>query len=140
MASDTSDREYRIQDVSSLVESVAPEPTLGQLVAKASRDASEIVRAEIALAKAEIAQSAKAGGTGAGMFAGAAFFGLFGLGFLVALGLSTWLAFLIVAVVLFVLALILALVGKKALAQAKPVPEKAIASAQETIATLKGRL
>ena len=36
--------------------------------------------------------------------------------------------------------LILALVGKKSLAQAKPVPEKAIASAQETIATLKGRL
>jgi hypothetical protein len=148
MASDTSDREYRIQDVSSLVESGAPEPTLGQLVAKASRDASEIVRAEIALAKAEVTQSAKAGGKGAGMFAGAAFFGLFGLGFLltaaawglVALGLSTWLAFLIVAVVLFVMALILALVGKKALAQAKPVPEKAIASAQETIATLKGRL
>ena len=53
---------------------------------------------------------------------------------------ATWLAFLIVAVVLFLLALILALVGKKSLAQAKPVPEKAIASAQETIATLKGRL
>ena len=107
-----------------------------------------MVRAEIALAKAEVTQSAKAGGKGAGMFAGAAFFGLFGLGFLltaaawglVAAGLATWLAFLIVAVVLFLLALILALVGKKSLAQAKPVPEKAIASAQETIATLKGRL
>ena len=82
MASDTPNREYRIQDVSDLVESGAPEPTLGQLVATASRQASELVRAEIALAKAEVTQSAKAGGKGAGKFAGAAFFGLSGLGFL----------------------------------------------------------
>ena len=124
------------------------EPTIGQLVASATRDVSTIVRAEIDLAKAEITDGVKHGGKGAGMFAGAAFFGLFGLGFLltagawglVAAGLPIWLGFLIVAVVLFVVAAILALVGKKALAQAKPVPEKAIASAQETIATLKGRL
>ena len=56
-----------------------------------------------------------------------------------AAGLPIWLGFLIVAVVLFLIAGILALVGKKALAKAKPVPEKAIASTQETIATIKGQ-
>ena len=123
----------------------AQEPTIGQLVASASRDVSTLVRAEIELAKAEIGVAAKAGGKGAGMFAGAAFFGLFGLGFLltagawglVAAGLPTWLAFLIVAVVLFVLAGILALVGKKALTRVGP-PKRAISSTQESIQTLKG--
>ena len=72
------------------------EPTLGQLVASASRDVSTILRSAIALAKTEITGAAKFAGKGAGMFAGAAFFGLFGLGFLltalawglVALGLA----------------------------------------------------
>jgi hypothetical protein len=123
----------------------AQEPTIGQLVASASRDVSTLVRAEIELAKAEIGVAAKAGGKGAGMFAGAAFVGLFGLGFLltagawglVAAGLATWLAFLIVAVVLFVLAGILALVGKKALTQVGP-PKRAISTTQQSIQTLKG--
>ncbi|MBK8868430.1 MAG: phage holin family protein [Dermatophilaceae bacterium] len=126
---------------------IADELTIGQLVASATRDVSTIVRAEIDLAKAEISEGVKHGGKGAGMFAGAAFFGLFGLGFLltalawglVALGLPTWAGFLIVAVLLFVGAAIFALIGKKALAKAKPVPEKAIASTQETIATIKGQ-
>ncbi|HOI03335.1 MAG TPA: phage holin family protein, partial [Dermatophilaceae bacterium] len=91
--------------------------------------------------------AAKFAGKGAGMFAGAAFFGLFGLGFLltalawglVALGLATWLAFLIVAVLLFIGAAVLALVGKKALAHADPTPKRAISEAQQTIATIKGQ-
>lgn len=123
------------------------EPTIGQLVASASRDVSALVRQEIALAKTEIGVAAKAGGKGAGMFAGAAFFGLFGLGFLltalawglVAFGLSTWLAFLIVAVLLFVVAAILALVGKKALGQVGP-PKQAIESTQQSIAAIKGAI
>ena len=123
------------------------EPTIGQLVASASRDVSTIVRSEIELAKTEITGSLKFAGKGAGSFAGAAFFGLFGLGFLltalawglVALGLATWLAFLIVAVVLFLGAAILALVGKKAMAHADPTPKRAISQAQQTIATIKGQ-
>ncbi len=122
------------------------ESTLGQLVASASHDVSTLMRKEIELAKLEVSTGIKHAGKGAGMFAGAAFFGLFGLGFLltalawglVALGLATWLAFLIVAVLLFIGAAILALVGKKAIERAKPVPEQAIAEAQQTIATLTG--
>jgi sensor histidine kinase regulating citrate/malate metabolism len=123
------------------------EPTLGQLVASASRDVSTLLRTEIALAKTEITGAVKFAGKGAGMFAGAAFFGLFGLGFLltalawglVAVGLATWLAFLIVAVLLFIGAAILALVGKKAMTHADPTPKRAITEAQQTIATIKGQ-
>ena len=49
------------------------EPSVGQLVAQASRDVSGLIRSEIALAKSEVKISAKAGGIGAAMFAVAGF-------------------------------------------------------------------
>jgi len=52
------------------------EPTIGRLVADASRDISALVQSEIALAKSELKVSAKAGGIGAALFAIAGFFGL----------------------------------------------------------------
>ena len=52
------------------------DPTLGKLVADASRDISSLVRQEIALAKSELRISVKAGGFGIGLFAGAAFIGV----------------------------------------------------------------
>ena len=45
------------------------EPTIGRLVADASRDISSLIQNEIALAKSELKVSVKAGGTGAGLFA-----------------------------------------------------------------------
>ena len=45
----------------------------------------------------------------------------------------------IVAVLLFIGAAVLALVGKKALAHADPTPKRAISEAQQTIATIKGQ-
>ena len=54
----------------------ADDPTIGRLVADASRDISALVQSEIALAKSEIRFSAKAGGIGAAMFVVAGFFGL----------------------------------------------------------------
>ena len=94
-----------------------PERTLGQLVVDATNDVSSIVRSEITLAKAEISADAKVAGKGAGMFGGAGVFGFLGLVLLlfaavyglVAAGLPVWLSFLIVAVVLFVVAGVLAL-------------------------------
>jgi membrane protein implicated in regulation of membrane protease activity len=56
---------------------------------------------------------------------------------LVAAGLTVWLSFLIVAVVLFVVAGVLALVGKKAMSKVKGRPERTIATTQETIAAIK---
>ncbi|MDQ3155957.1 MAG: phage holin family protein [Actinomycetota bacterium] len=52
------------------------EPTIGRLVADASRDISALVQSEIALAKSELKVSAKAGGIGAALFLIAGFFGL----------------------------------------------------------------
>ena len=122
-----------------------PERTLGQLVADATNDMSSIARSEIALAKAEITADAKQAGKGAGMFAGAGVMGFLGVVLLlfavvyglVAAGLPTWLSFLIVAVVLFVVAGILALVGKKAVSKVQGKPERAIVTTQETIAAIK---
>lgn len=120
------------------------ERTIGQLVADATHDLEGIVRGEIALAKAEVADGAKVLGKGAGLLVGAAFLALIGFVFLLhsaAWGISTWLpvwaGYLIVAVVVLIIGAVLALLGKKALEQAKPAPERAIDQAQQTIAAIK---
>ena len=46
--------------------------SLGELFGEISKDVSTLMRQEVELAKAEITQSAKKAGTGAGMFSGAA--------------------------------------------------------------------
>ncbi|AXH97137.1 phage holin family protein [Ornithinimicrobium avium] len=118
--------------------------TIGQLVSDVSTDISQIMRGEIELAKAEIKQDVGHAGKGAGMFVGAGVLGLYGLGLLllglagvIAIWLSWWAGLLIVAAVLFVVAAILALVGKKQISQVKGKPERAISHAQQTVATLK---
>lgn len=124
---------------------LTPERTLGQLVADASADVSSIVRSEIELAKTEITSDIANAGKGVGMFVGAAVLGLYGFGLLLlggawglhAAGLPIWAGLLIVAGVLFLIAAILGLVGKKSLSKVKGKPERAIANAQETIAAIK---
>jgi len=121
-----------------------PERTVGQLVADATHDVQGIVRSEIALAKAEVSSGAKVMGKGAGLLGGAAFLGLLGLIFLfhtLARVLDIWLpisaSYGIVTLILFVVAAVLGLLGKKALDKAKPAPSRAIAEAKQTVATLK---
>jgi len=123
---------------------MAEERTLGQLVAQASDDLSGIVRAEIALAKAELRADVKNAAVGGGMFGAAGYLGLLASIVLViaaayglaAAGLAPWQAFLIVAVVLLVLAGILALIGKSRIGKLGP-PERTIRSAKDTIAAVK---
>ena len=123
------------------------ERTIGQLVADATHDLEGIVRGEIALAKAEVTDGAKVIGKGVGLLLGAAFLALMGFVFLLhsaAWGISTWLpvwaGYLIVAVVVMIIAGVLGLLGKKALDNARPAPERAIDQAQQTIAVLKSPL
>lgn len=52
------------------------DPTIGALVMDVSRDLSTLISKEIELAKTELKVSVKHGGTGIGLFAGAAFLGL----------------------------------------------------------------
>ncbi|WP_406829353.1 phage holin family protein [Pedococcus sp. KACC 23699] len=122
----------------------SPERTLGQLVADATHDLSTIVRSEIALAKTEITTEAKTAGKSAAMFGAAAFVGLLGVIFLfhtvvavLDIWLPEWAAYLITTVLLFAIAGVLALVGKKSVATINPKPERTIKNAQETVQALK---
>ncbi len=123
---------------------MAEERTLGQLVAQASDDLSGIVRAEVALAKTELRADVKNAAVGGGLFGAAGYLGVLasitlviaGAYGLVAAGLSPWLAFLIVTVVLLAVAALLALVGRSRLGKLAP-PERAIRNAKDTIAAVK---
>jgi hypothetical protein len=120
------------------------ERSLGQLFASASADLSAVVRYEVALAKAEVRAEAKNAIAGAVGFVIAGVFGFLALVMLLfaaayglyALGLSRWLSFLIVAVVLLVLAGILALVGKSRLGKVGK-PERTQRTVKHTVDTLK---
>ncbi len=125
-----------------------PEPadaTTGELISQLTEQLSRLVRDEARLAQVEVTQKAKKLGVGAGLFGGAGLMAFFGLAVLIgaivsalALALPTWLAALIVAVVLFAVAGVLALVGKKDVAQASPpLPTQAMAGLQADVATLK---
>lgn len=121
------------------------ERTIGQLVADASHDLSALLRSEVALAKTEIKEDVKQGALGAGLLAGAAFFGLVGFLFvlvavaylLVLFGLPTWAGFGIVAVALLLVAAVLGLVGYTRIKKVKP-PERTIATSKQTIEAVKG--
>ena len=55
------------------------DPTIGRLVADATRDISSLVSKEIELAKSELKVSVQAGGMGIGLLAGAAFIAVLGV-------------------------------------------------------------
>ncbi len=113
----------------------------GELVKDLSTQVSTLVRQELELAKVELTAKGKQAGIGAGMFGGAGLFALYGVGALVAtaiLALATavaaWLAALIVAVVLFAVAGVLALMGKpRAQRAVPPVPEQTVATVKEDV-------
>lgn len=118
--------------------------SIGTLISRLAEQSARLVRAEIDLAKAELAQKAKAAGIGAGLLAGAAFLGFFTFVVLlttVILALSEamppWLAALIVLVVLAAGTAVLGLLGVKRLqASTPPQPEKAIAGLKEDADTV----
>jgi len=53
------------------VDTSSSETSVGQLVSNATEQMSQLVRSEVELAKTELAESAKKGGIGAGLFGGA---------------------------------------------------------------------
>ncbi|TDK24564.1 phage holin family protein [Arthrobacter crusticola] len=106
--------------------------SVGELLSDVTRNLSTLMRQEVALAKAELTESGKNAGKGAGMFAGAAVGGHFVLLFLsLALmwGLDVlmpigWAA-VIVAVIWGIIAAILAAKGKKEMKQIRGLPTTA---------------
>ena len=121
---------------------------MGELVKQLSDQTTALVRAEVELAKAELAEKGKKAGMGAGMFGGAGLFGVFGFAalttaFIAALDLAmaTWVAALIIAVVYFAIAGIAALMGKKKVQQATPLaPQQAIDTTKADVEVAKARV
>ena len=124
------------------------DPTIGRLVTDATRDISSLINKEIQLAKSELKVSVRAGGTGLGLFAAAAFLVLLAivmfsmaLAYLIhwnGAGLDLQWAFLIVFALYLLLAALLGYIGYRKVQQVKP-PERAIEQAQQAKRTLTNR-
>jgi uncharacterized membrane protein YqjE len=116
-----------------------------ELVQLATEQVTRLVRDEIALAKAELAEKGKHAGVGVGLFGGGGVLALYGVGAMIAtliivfdLFLPLWLAALIVTVVMFLVAGILALLGKKQVTKAvPPKPTEAVDSVKADVDEVK---
>jgi hypothetical protein len=128
-------------------DTMARDTSTRDLVQDLSRQTSTLIRQEMRLAQAELAEKGKHAGKGAGMFGGAGLVALYGVGALIAaaiLGLATviepWIAAAAIGVGLLLVAGILALTGKKELEEAgPPKPEQTLESVQRDVATVKER-
>jgi hypothetical protein len=120
---------------------------LGEVAKNLTSDVSLLVRQEIELAKAEMAQKARTAGPGIGMFGGAGIVALCAAGALTAFAvlvfsifLPEWAAALIVGAVLAAVAVALVRQGKKRVADAgKPIPEQTIETVKEDVEWTKTR-
>lgn len=122
------------------------EPSTSELVTRLTQQSTELIRSELKLAQVEMTEKAKHAGVGAGLFGGAGVIGLYAGGALIAtiilvlsLFLDAWLAALIVTVVLFAIAGVVALMGKKQVSKATPAaPEHTIDNVKRDVDTIKG--
>ena len=120
------------------------EQSTAELVQTASEQISRLVKDELALAKAELAEKGKHAGIGIGLFGAGGVFVFYDVGaaiatliILFALFLPLWLAALIWTVVLFLAAGILALFGKNQVTKAVPEPQATIESVKLDVDEVK---
>ena len=126
-------------------ETLDDDRSLGTVVKELTADLSTLFRSEIALLKLEVKDTVAKLSGGTAMFLGAAFLGVFGIGFLfvtvvlglVRLGVPAWLSTLVVTVALFVGAAVLALMGKKKFAAVQFVPTESIEQIKTDIESIK---
>ncbi len=112
-----------------LTSSPAERPSIGEMLSEISTDLTTLMRQEVELAKAEVTQSAKQAGKGAGMFAGA---GVAGHLTVLFISIAVWWGIgdktghgwsaLIVAAIWAVIAAVLSLSGRKELKTVTGVP------------------
>jgi hypothetical protein len=105
----------------------ARERSIAELLRELSDETATLIRQEMMLARAELAEKAKPAKASAASFGATALFGLGAFGALtaafiaaLALALPTWLAGLIVAVVYAIVARVLMQIGQKKLQEATP--------------------
>lgn len=118
---------------------------IAELLSDLSEELRRLARAEIKLAMTEAKRKAKRAGVGAGGFGAAAMFGFLGTCALVATAIlalalvwPAWLAAIVVAGVLLVIAGMAAMVGRSSMKRAlPPVPQWAITSVRDDIETIK---
>jgi uncharacterized membrane protein YqjE len=123
------------------------ERPIGELLKQLSEETTTLVRQELDLAKAEVAQKGQQAGKGAGMFGGAGVVGFLALAALTAAlimlidrATPNWVAALIVAAVYAAIAGILALQGRNKVREAvPPVPEQTVDSVKEDVQWAKTR-
>jgi hypothetical protein len=118
-----------VSDAPTPSEEKASRTSLGELLGEVTRDLSTLMRQEIELAKAELTQSAKQAGKGAGLLSGAGYAALmaifflsvalwWGLGHLIDNGWSA----VVVAVIWGIIALVLYLMGRGEMKKVKGAP------------------
>jgi uncharacterized membrane protein YqjE len=123
------------------------ERPIGELLKQLSDETTTLVKQELELAKAEMAQKGQQAGKGAGMFGGAGIVGFLALAALTAAlimaidkATANWVAALIVAAVYAGIAGILALQGRNKVREAvPPAPEQAVESVKEDVQWAKTR-
>jgi hypothetical protein len=119
------------------------EPTIGKLVSDAIEETGTLVRKLIVLAKSELRVSFKAGGTGIGLFAGAAFIAVLAIimlsvaiaYFIHMAGLHLAWCFLIVFGFYLLVAALLGFLGYRRVRKVRA-PQKTLAAAQDVKAAL----
>jgi uncharacterized membrane protein YqjE len=118
--------------------------SVGELMSQLSAQTSRLVRDELKLAQKEFQESAKHAGIGAGLISAAGLFAVLGLMTVIAaavaalsLVLEVWAAALIVALVLFIIAGIAALMSKKQAEQVTPAAPKTAETVKADIQEVK---
>lgn len=119
----------------------------GDLVRQLSEQTTTLVRKEIELAKAELAEKGKAAGQGAGMFGGAAVVALLALGALTSTiiavldkAMDLWVAALIVTAVYAAVATALAIAGRERVKEGMPpAPEQTVETVKEDVQWAKSQ-
>jgi hypothetical protein len=115
---------------------------IGELLKQLSQETTTLVKQELDLAKAEMAQKGKSAGAGAGFLGGGAVFGLGAFGALTACLIAllataldhVWLSALIVAAVYGAIAGFLALQGRDKLQEASPpAPQQTVETVKEDV-------
>jgi membrane protein len=132
--------------MSNTVRGPESEETIGALVHQLTEQVPQLVRSEVKLAQAELAEKGKRAGLGVGMFSAAGLLAFFALATLIAtavlaldLVLPAWAAALIVAGVLLVAAGVAGLLGRSKVRSATPAkPERAMEGMRQDVETIKG--
>ncbi len=122
-----------------------PDDSIAALITQVTEESSRLVRTELKLAQVEMTAKAKTAGVGIGAFGVAGVLALFGIGclivtaiFALALVLPTWAAALIVGVLVFAIAGVAALIGKKKVGEATPpMPTSAVENVKADVAEIK---